>query len=205
MSTFTRSVCCRESESWARQIPAALPDSSADSCFSINSFGATRGALCSAMARARFQTTPHMPIMPSPKWRCSRSCSNSDSSARWGISVSVCCLLTSRAPRLLILAVGITYLLNGMYTPFAHGLALGLLLWNSMPADMRGEVPAGAVQCLSGCGAAAEHGDGAVHSRDPVLARGVSSVHHLSMVVDRHSSACALAANRLAERFRPRN
>jgi hypothetical protein len=50
----------------------------------------------------------------------------------------ICCLLTSKTPRLLTLAVGITYLLNGMYTPFAHGLALGLLLWNSMPVGMRG-------------------------------------------------------------------
>jgi hypothetical protein len=55
-----------------------------------------------------------------------------------------CCLLTSKAPRLLTLAVGITYLLNGMYTPFAHGLAMGLLLWNSMPDEMRGGLRAGA-------------------------------------------------------------
>ena len=41
------------------------------------------------------------------------------------------CLLYSPAPRLLTLAVGITYLLNGIYIPFAHGLALSLLLWNS--------------------------------------------------------------------------
>lgn len=41
------------------------------------------------------------------------------------------CLFYSRAPRLLILAVALTYLLNGIYTPFAHGLALSLLLWNS--------------------------------------------------------------------------
>ncbi len=45
-----------------------------------------------------------------------------------------CCLITSPAPRLLTLAVAMTYLLNGVYTPFAHGLALSLLLWNSMPA-----------------------------------------------------------------------
>ncbi len=55
-----------------------------------------------------------------------------------------CCLLTSKAPRLLTLAVGITYLLNGMYTPFAHGLAMGLLLWNSMPDEMRGGLWPGA-------------------------------------------------------------
>jgi hypothetical protein len=41
------------------------------------------------------------------------------------------CLLYSPAPRLLTLAVGITYFLNGIYIPFAHGLALSLLLWNS--------------------------------------------------------------------------
>jgi hypothetical protein len=44
------------------------------------------------------------------------------------------CLYSSSAPRLLILAVGITYFLNGIYVPFAHGLALSLLLWNSVPA-----------------------------------------------------------------------
>jgi hypothetical protein len=43
------------------------------------------------------------------------------------------CLYNSSAPRLLILAVGITYFLNGIYVPFAHGLALSLLLWNSVP------------------------------------------------------------------------
>jgi hypothetical protein len=42
-----------------------------------------------------------------------------------------CCLFYSRAPRLVTLAVGTTYFLNGIYTPFAHGLALSLLLWNS--------------------------------------------------------------------------
>jgi hypothetical protein len=40
-----------------------------------------------------------------------------------------CCLYYSPAPRILTLAVGITYLLNGIYIPFAHGLALTLLLW----------------------------------------------------------------------------
>ena len=44
------------------------------------------------------------------------------------------CLYSSPAPRLLILAVGITYFLNGIYVPFAHGLALSLLLWNTVPA-----------------------------------------------------------------------
>jgi hypothetical protein len=42
-----------------------------------------------------------------------------------------CCLYCSRAPRIVTLAVGVTYFLNGIYTPFAHGLALSLLLWNS--------------------------------------------------------------------------
>ena len=50
-----------------------------------------------------------------------------------------CCLIASPAPRLLILAVALTYLLNGIYTPFAHGLALSLVLWNSAPA---GPMPA---------------------------------------------------------------
>ena len=45
----------------------------------------------------------------------------------------VYCLATSSAPRLVTIAVGIAYLLNGIYTPFAHGLALGLLVWNSVP------------------------------------------------------------------------
>ena len=44
-----------------------------------------------------------------------------------------CCLFYSPAPRILILAVGITYFLNGIYTPFAHGLALSLLLWKPAP------------------------------------------------------------------------
>jgi hypothetical protein len=51
-----------------------------------------------------------------------------------------CCLFYSPAPRFLTLAVGITYFLNGIYTPFAHGLALSLLLWNSAPVKVgRGE------------------------------------------------------------------
>jgi hypothetical protein len=48
------------------------------------------------------------------------------------------CLYYSSAPRLLILAVGITYLLSGIYIPFAHGLALSLLLWNPAPVGSRG-------------------------------------------------------------------
>jgi hypothetical protein len=46
-----------------------------------------------------------------------------------------CCLYSSPAPRLLTVAVGITFLLNGMYASFAHGLALSLLLWNSARAE----------------------------------------------------------------------
>jgi hypothetical protein len=45
------------------------------------------------------------------------------------------CLFYSPAPRFLILAVGITYLLNGIYMPFAHGLALTLLLWKPGPGQ----------------------------------------------------------------------
>jgi hypothetical protein len=55
------------------------------------------------------------------------------------------CLSASTAPRLLIIAVAITYLLNGMYASFAHGMAVGLLLWcpvGARPA-MR-STPAGA-------------------------------------------------------------
>ena len=47
------------------------------------------------------------------------------------------CLYYSPAPRLLILAVGITFFLNGIYVPFAHGLALSLLLWNPVPGRSR--------------------------------------------------------------------
>jgi len=49
------------------------------------------------------------------------------------------CLFYSPAPRLLTLAVGITYLLSGIYIPFAHGLALSLLLWNSAPTKVGGD------------------------------------------------------------------
>ena len=48
-----------------------------------------------------------------------------------------CCLFYSSAPRILILAVAITYFLNGIYTPFAHGLALSLLLWKPVPDNER--------------------------------------------------------------------
>jgi hypothetical protein len=50
-----------------------------------------------------------------------------------------CCLFYSPAPRVLTLAVGITYFLGGIYTPFSHGLALSLLLWRPAPdAESRG-------------------------------------------------------------------
>jgi hypothetical protein len=48
-----------------------------------------------------------------------------------------CCLFYSPAPRVLTLAVAITYFLNGIYTPFAHGLALSLLLWKPVPISER--------------------------------------------------------------------
>jgi hypothetical protein len=60
------------------------------------------------------------------------------------------CLYYSRAPRLLTLAVGITYFMNGIYTPFAHGLALSLLLWNSAPEAARSDWLAGAHRKLLG-------------------------------------------------------
>lgn len=44
------------------------------------------------------------------------------------------CLFTSPLPRLLSLAIALTFLLNGMYVPFSHGLALGLLVLTSLPA-----------------------------------------------------------------------
>jgi hypothetical protein len=50
-----------------------------------------------------------------------------------------CCLFYAPAPRVLKLAVGITYLMGGIYTPFSHGLALSLLLWKPVPdAEKRG-------------------------------------------------------------------
>jgi hypothetical protein len=48
-----------------------------------------------------------------------------------------CCLFYSPVPRVLTLAVGLTYFLNGIYTPFAHGLALSLLLWKPVPDHER--------------------------------------------------------------------
>ena len=51
------------------------------------------------------------------------------------------CLYYSSAPRLLTLAVALTYFLNGIYVPFAHGLALSLLLWNSASWSVWSNVP----------------------------------------------------------------
>ncbi|MBL8267464.1 hypothetical protein [Steroidobacter sp.] len=41
------------------------------------------------------------------------------------------CLFASPLPRMLSVAIGLTFLLNGMYVPFSHGLALGLLVLTS--------------------------------------------------------------------------
>lgn len=41
------------------------------------------------------------------------------------------CLFASPLPRMLSLAIALTFLLNGMYVPFSHGLALGLLVLTS--------------------------------------------------------------------------
>jgi len=48
-----------------------------------------------------------------------------------------CCLFYAPAPRVLTLAVGITYFMGGIYTPFSHGLALSLLLWKPVPDSER--------------------------------------------------------------------
>lgn len=42
------------------------------------------------------------------------------------------CLFASPLPRMLSVAIALTFLLNGMYVPFSHGLALGLLVLTSM-------------------------------------------------------------------------
>lgn len=41
------------------------------------------------------------------------------------------CMWSSGVPPLIALAVGLTYLLNGLYVPFSHALALSLLIWTS--------------------------------------------------------------------------
>lgn len=51
------------------------------------------------------------------------------------------CLFSSPLPKLLSLAVALSFLFNGMYVPFSHGLALGLLVLTSLPPDRT--LPAG--------------------------------------------------------------
>lgn len=41
------------------------------------------------------------------------------------------CLFSSPLPRMVSVAIALTFLLNGMYVPFSHGLALGLLVLTS--------------------------------------------------------------------------
>jgi hypothetical protein len=45
------------------------------------------------------------------------------------------CLFSSPLPKLLSLGVALSFLLNGMYVPFSHGLALGLLVLTSLPPN----------------------------------------------------------------------
>jgi hypothetical protein len=47
----------------------------------------------------------------------------------------VSCLFSSPLPKLLSLAIALSFLLNGMYVPFSHGLALGLLVLTSLPPN----------------------------------------------------------------------
>lgn len=54
------------------------------------------------------------------------------------------CLFSSPLPKLLSLGVALSFLLNGMYVPFSHGLALGLLVLTSLPPNRT--VPAGKPQ-----------------------------------------------------------
>ncbi|CAL1240850.1 hypothetical protein [Candidatus Methylocalor cossyra] len=48
------------------------------------------------------------------------------------------CVFASAAPPLVRLAIGMTFLLNGNYVPFMHGLALSLLVWTSPAAPAPG-------------------------------------------------------------------
>jgi len=49
------------------------------------------------------------------------------------------CLTRSAAPVMLRVAVGVSYLLSGVYIPFSHSLAFGLLVWpNPQPPAARG-------------------------------------------------------------------
>jgi hypothetical protein len=54
------------------------------------------------------------------------------------------CLFSSPLPKLLSLGIGLSFLLNGMYVPFSHGLALGLLVLTSLPPNRT--VPVGKPQ-----------------------------------------------------------
>jgi hypothetical protein len=47
------------------------------------------------------------------------------------------CLFSSPLPRLIALAIALTFFLNGIYVPFSHGLALSLLVFSSIPASQR--------------------------------------------------------------------
>lgn len=47
------------------------------------------------------------------------------------------CLFSAPLPRLISLSIALTFLLNGMYVPFSHGLALGLLVLTSRAASAR--------------------------------------------------------------------
>jgi hypothetical protein len=44
------------------------------------------------------------------------------------------CLFRSPLPKIVSIAIALTFLLNGIYVPFSHGLALGLLVLASRPA-----------------------------------------------------------------------
>jgi hypothetical protein len=50
-------------------------------------------------------------------------------------SFIISCLFSSTLPKLLSVGVAVSFLLNGMYVPFSHGLALGLLVLTSLPAN----------------------------------------------------------------------
>jgi len=55
------------------------------------------------------------------------------------------CLSSSALPSAVALAIAVTFLLNGLYVPFSHALALSLLVWTSRPvpfAETRKIVPA---------------------------------------------------------------
>lgn len=41
------------------------------------------------------------------------------------------CLFSSSVPSIIALAIGMTFLLNGLYVPFSHAIALSMLIWTS--------------------------------------------------------------------------